>query len=56
MKSGLTDDGLTKEEFEALQKGLKLKKNRDAEGEMIGVNDHDMGRYIRNLKRYRDST
>jgi len=56
MKSGPTDDGLTKEEFEALQKGLKLKKNRDAEGEMIGVNDHDMGRYIRNLKRYRDSS
>ena len=54
METSLNDEDLTEEQFAALQKGLKLKKEGNAEGEMIGVNDHDMCRYITNLRRYRD--
>jgi len=47
-------DDITREQFELIQKGLKRKKGDVTEGEMIGADDHSIGKYIEILTRHRD--
>ena len=49
-------DDITVEQFELIQKGLKRNKGVVTEGEMIGADDHSIGKYIEILTRHRNNS
>ena len=56
MLSEQNEDDITEEQFKLIKKGLKRNKGAVTEGEMLGADDHSIGKYIEILTRHRDNS
>lgn len=56
LASDENEDDITEEQFKLIQKGLKRKKGAVTEGEMIGADDHSIGKYIDILTQHRNNS